>query len=623
MRFTWFHAALLVLCLIPFAYVAGFAYPAGDDFQRAIKARYLFDLYEGLHEMLRAWWTGSGRFTHHFLIVFLGDLAESRAGYAAACLGGILLFGTGLAGLFSTLAREDTVSNGIVPALIGLFAVYGGFQALPATAYILTDLLGIWLGSGLVIWFLWGLCRLWLADRPSRSHVWFPACSGVLAIGCYEHSALAVLLAMAAALGLARHCRHPQYPAFKNLAVVIGIAFLLMVCARGNFRRQTKRGADLALISTQLLRAWPDYLAAAGWFFRSVFPFAALVLALAVTPKQRADIRQPSARFLVAGSICLFIALGVGLTLIHAMSDVTITRTGKLPANLALLYGILLCALLTGICASLRRLCARLIPAWIVVLAAIAGIVWGAPNTLNTLASLTSGKAAAVSRQAALRVAVARSASGDLTVAPFCATPYPLYGDPLNADAEIWPNSHIAKLYGLDRIQSALFPADPAFLPTWPTSPACDIPGLGKAAFFSPPKTNATYATRWLMFFPKTALASAQLLIVPDPGPGRLMPQWLQRAFLGLPGSLADQLPPAHRPDNLPAQAATPRNAQTRFMAYTHTLIPHGPDMLVTPIGPVDVKPLALFLSADGEHFTRIALDDVWYANFRPRPATN
>ena len=619
MRFTWIHAALLIVCLIPFAYVAGFAFPAGYDFDRALHARYLFDLPAALHEMLHAWWGWSGRFTHQFLVVFLGNLAESRAGYAAACIGGMLVFGTGLAGLFTELAHEDTPGNRLVPPLIGLFAVYGGFQALPPVAYNLTDLLGIWLGSGLVIWFLWGLCRLWFAKKPDRSHLLFPACSGVLAIGCYEHSALAVLLAMAAALGLARHCRHPHWSIFQKLAVVIGSVFLLMMFARGNFRSQIKRGMDFPAISAQITHARLDYFAAASWFFRSVFPFAALVLALAVTPKQRDDIRRAPSLLLAGGGICLFFLLGIGLTLIHAMSDVTITKAGKLPANLALLSGMLACAVFTGICAVPRRFCARFLPAWLLVLAVVAGIVWATPNTLTTLASLTSGEAAAIAREVAVREAVAESASGNLTVAPLSLQTYPLAADPLRADAGRWPNPHFAKLYGLDQVQTELFPANPASLSDWPTSPAHAIPGLGKAALFSLPRSNATYATRWLIFFPQAAHThSAQLLIVPAPGPDRLIPQWLQRVLLGAPGALTDHLlPPDARPDDLSAQAAISPGARTRFLAYTRPLIPLKPEMLVAPIGPASVKPLALFLSVDGAHFVRIALDDVWFSNFR------
>ena len=99
-----------------------------------------------------------------------------------------------------------------------------------------------------------------------------------------------------------------------------------------------------------------------------------------------------------------------------------------------------------------------------------------------------------------------------------------------------------------------------------------------------------------------------QLLIVPAAGSNRLIPQWLQQTLLGLPGSLADLLPTAFRPANLPAQSTILRNAQTRFLAYTRTLIPSG-GVLITPICPADVKPLALFLSTDGERFVRIDLD--------------
>lgn len=67
----------LVALLLPFAYAFGFLFPRGDDFDEVTRAMFPFDLPGGLYEVAREWLTWSGRYTYHFLAVFLGKAGKS------------------------------------------------------------------------------------------------------------------------------------------------------------------------------------------------------------------------------------------------------------------------------------------------------------------------------------------------------------------------------------------------------------------------------------------------------------------------------------------------------------------------------------------------------------------
>jgi len=613
MRFTWRHALVFTLCLLPFLYVAAFAIPGGDDFARADRARYLFDVYEGLHEMLRAWWKWSGRYTHHFMVVFVGELTEHSIGYGLGCMAVVLFFGLGFYGLFATL---NSNGNKLVPALMGLYAVYGGFQALGSVAYLLTDILGIWLGAALFVWYLWGVCRLWLAERPGRSHLWFPAVTGVLSIGCYEHSALAVLLVTLAVWFMARRCGHPYEATFRKLALVIGIAFMAMFFARGNFRRQTKRGADLEFIRAQLLQFGQDWQQAVGWFFRSVFPLGALLLALAVEPRRRTDIRNVHPVLIIAGAACILLLFTAGITLVHAASDVSVNRVGKLPASMALLCGIMLCALLIRIAGPLRELLRHMLPswvsAWLLVLGFAGGVFWMAPNTADTLCALTSGRIAAVYENARVRQRVVEQASGadrDVLVAPL-SMPYPLsVGFAPGGNPAAWPNPEFSRLYKLKSIRAAWPEAEAAVLEEAGASMPEYIPGIGQLTLGKDPDPdNATFDYDWIVLKPEQACGRIHMLLIPAPGPDRLLPRFVQEFLLGDHGELAGLLPASAHLPPLREQHTLVSSVQTRLTGYDQ-VFERDPsrEAWALPLRSHAAGPLAaLYISTDGTHFRRV-----------------
>ena len=97
-----------------------------------------FDLPGGLYEVAREWLTWSGRYTYHFLAVFLGKAGEIRPLYGLVCAGVAAQFGLGLFGL----ARVVSVQRGAAAfcGLLGVLVVLAGHQSLP-NFYLLTDVL--------------------------------------------------------------------------------------------------------------------------------------------------------------------------------------------------------------------------------------------------------------------------------------------------------------------------------------------------------------------------------------------------------------------------------------------------------------------------------------------------
>ena len=94
---------LLLAPLLPFVYAFGFLFPRGDDFDEVTRAMFLFDLPGGLYEIGREWLTWSGRYTYHFLAVFLGKAGELRPAYGLVCAAVAALYGLAVYGL----ARES------------------------------------------------------------------------------------------------------------------------------------------------------------------------------------------------------------------------------------------------------------------------------------------------------------------------------------------------------------------------------------------------------------------------------------------------------------------------------------------------------------------------------------
>ena len=113
MKISWKYSVAAGILLIPFVLSMGFIFPAGDDFARCNMASRLFDVTGGLHEMGSAWWKWSGRYTHHFLVVFLGRVVLSREACALTAAGMALLHLIPLYGIFSTQIGRASCREGV------------------------------------------------------------------------------------------------------------------------------------------------------------------------------------------------------------------------------------------------------------------------------------------------------------------------------------------------------------------------------------------------------------------------------------------------------------------------------------------------------------------------------
>ncbi|MDO5484557.1 MAG: hypothetical protein Q4F27_06570 [Desulfovibrionaceae bacterium] len=160
-RFGWGYWLVLLL-LVPFVCAFAFCVPTGDDFDSATRAMFLFDVPGGFYEIGRAWLNWSGRYTFHFLAVFLGKAVEMRLAYALVCAAVPFLAGLAIFGLARLAA----------PGLVRRDAVYlGGLAGLTllachqhvSTFYMQTDALTMGLQVALTLCFCCLVCGLWQA----------------------------------------------------------------------------------------------------------------------------------------------------------------------------------------------------------------------------------------------------------------------------------------------------------------------------------------------------------------------------------------------------------------------------------------------------------------------------
>ncbi|MDE5878420.1 MAG: hypothetical protein K2G99_00060, partial [Desulfovibrio sp.] len=404
--------------LLPFAWAFGFCFPAGDDFDEATRAMFLFDLAGGLYEIGREWLSWSGRYTYHFLAVFLGKAAELRLMCGLVCGAVLALHGAAFYGL----ARVAGLSrrNAAPVAALGLLALCGAYQQLPVF-YLLTESLTSGLQSALALLFLWSLCLLWKrcpdaenagteATRALRRARRLACGLGVAAVGVFEHAALAVLFAAGVACALAfadgrtqeegdaarerPGTPRPRLAAFLTVAFWCVGAALFSFLAPGNFARRAARGVDAETVRRQLEAVPADWLQALAGFVHSLWPVAAVVLALLLVflgskgPRSLTRVDALRLAALAPAAFCLF---SLALTTLHALSDVPLMGAAKLPASLSLYAAVALCFTVYGL---LLALPAR--PAWgravaLLAGAALMGLCLNGDNFQRTLRTAVNG----------------------------------------------------------------------------------------------------------------------------------------------------------------------------------------------------------------------------------------
>jgi hypothetical protein len=521
MKIGYRYSLPLFLLLAPFPYAMFFTFPFGDDFVRAVVAHGLFDWVGGLMDVGLHWLRWSGRYTHHFLVVFLGDAVLSRAGYGAVCLGVFALYGIALFAMFRRIAAGARPQELAFFTLASLLALAAGHQSLNITYYLVTDALGLGIGNAMVLMFIFTLARLWHLPAMRRRDAAYPIFCAAFAIGCYEHAAIATVLSAALALWMARQTGHPHRRAFLLIAGA-SLAFLLAsFLAPGNFNRQQIRAVTWDRIAEQLLLAGTDWLAIAWQASHSHFVLLGLFLGLAITPRVRSGLRPiPPGRMAAAG-LAVFVALSAGIVLVHALSDVRVVSIHKLPASISLLSGVALTYISLS-CAGALRAHANRIPVLFLV-APVILLFAASTNTWTTIRSILTGQLDAYAATMTTRLAVlGASQGGDVRLAPLPACPFPAcVGEPVPASSATWPAAYIARLFGQRSVVTAapdaarayaLFHAVPS--PQWTRISGAEI----EAAYaVVEPGPNASYRDGWIFLRAARPLSAPAVNVLTAP----------------------------------------------------------------------------------------------------------
>ena len=521
MKFSPVYSAAFALLLLPFVYAMFFAFPFADDFGRALLADGLFDWRGGLQDAGRHWLLWSGRYTHHFLVVFLGDAVMTRAGYGAVCLGVFSLYGVALFGIFSQVAAAARLQDRLFFTLASLAALASGHPALNITFYVVTDALGLGIGNAMVFMFVFALCRIWHLPIPRRRDIAFAVFCSVFAVGCYEHAAIAAFVAAALATWMAYRCGHPHRRVYLLIAGITLFFLLVSFLAPGNFNRKRIRDVTWDRMAEQLLLAGRDWSVIALGALYSHFALLALFLGLTVTPRTRSDLRAIAPVQMAAAGLLAFVALSAGIVVVHALSDVRVIDTPKLPASIQLLLGAVLAWVLVACAGKLRTRAGR---APVIVLVLPLMLLFAASaNTLATVRSIFTGQLDAYAADMAQRQAVLGAARNeDVKLAPLKVCPFPACpGEPVPASSSIWPANYIAGLYGQRSVVTAAPDASRAYaaIPANPPMAWTRIPDSDFDAAYAAvdPGPNLTYRDVWVFVRAARSVPAPSMSVITEP----------------------------------------------------------------------------------------------------------
>ena len=683
---NWVWWVLLLALLLPFAYAFGFLFPRGDDFDEVTRAMFPFDLPGGLYEVAREWLTWSGRYTYHFLAVFLGKAGELRPLYGLVCAGVAALFGLGMFGL----ARVVQVKRG--PAafcgLLTVVVVLAGHQSLP-NFYLLTDALTMGLLQSMTLIFLWALCRLWHAPAAQARRVrWHAVILGVLTVGVFEHSALAALAACTVAVLLALverfGARETEPDAAQNARTrlrhlcivwlwVLG-AVLFSFLAPGNQVRRAARHIDTTVQMRQLAAAFDEWQQVAFWIFDGLWPWAVLLLVLLLRGLrgQRPLLpRIQAARnglLLACLALAAYLALSALLTVLHALSDVTISSTSKLPAGLAVFAAYALGFALWGAlnaCPAVERALARLPRQGLMLALLIPLLVMlaGSANWRSTYANAANGSMVQLAlqlqerydtlsaigqnaqpkdapprfgllgeiyRPGARKRAIDASLPQPVVQRTIPDTVFPVQmGEALPPQPESWPNLWVAWMFGLGSVHSAqplagaavaalLAPAEvsaqkPVQLATSAPLRTAGVDGAWLVRANGAPApdqlaTASTFSNLWLVLHGQdlTQVKRIAVLRVSKEDWRRLMPVFLQRQAAELALALP-QLTTSTANGHTDAYAKVIAALAGEMLQFEATAWTHGEYMAV-PVCPSVSTPLGLFVGVNDGPMFRLGL---------------
>ena len=683
---SWVWWVLLLALLLPFAYAFGFLFPRGDDFDEVTRAMFPFDLPGGLYEIAREWLTWSGRYTYHFLAVFLGKAGELRPLYGLVCAGVAALFGLGMFGL----ARVVQVQRGaaVFCGLLAVVVVLAGHQSLP-NFYLLTDALTMGLLQSMTLIFLWALCRLWHAPAAQARRVrWHAVILGVLTVGVFEHSALAALAACTVAVLLALverfGARETEPDAAQNARTrlrhlcivwlwVLG-AVLFSFLAPGNQVRRAARHIDTTVQMRQLAAAFDEWQQVAFWIFDGLWPWAVLLLVLLLRGLrgQRPLLpRIQAARnglLLACLALAAYLALSALLTVLHALSDVTISSTSKLPAGLAVFAAYALGFALWGMlnaCPAVERALARLPRQGLMLALLIPLLVMlaGSANWRSTYANAANGSMVQLALQLQERYdtlsAIGQNAQpkdapprfgllgeiyrpGARKRAIDASLPQPVVqrtipdivfpvqmGEALPPQPDSWPNLWVAWMFGLGSVHSAqplagaavaalLAPAEvsaqkPVQLATSAPLRTAGVDGAWLVRANGAPApdqlaTASTFSNLWLVLHWQdlTQVKRLAVLRVSKEDWRRLMPVFLQRQAAELALALP-QLTTSTANGHTDAYAKVIAALAGEMLQFEATAWTHGEYMAV-PVCPSVSTPLGLFVGVNDGPMFRLGL---------------
>jgi len=331
---------------------------------------FLFDLPGGFYEIGRAWLNWSGRFTFHFLAVFLGKAVEMRPAYAlicaaVPCLAGVAVWGMArLAG--PTISRWDALFLGA----LGWLMLLACHQHLP-TFYLQTDTLTMGLQCTLTLCFTWLLCRVWqdavdhrCSDAVLRRTCLWATATGMAAVGVYEHSALVVnattvtTLCLTCLEGKLERRQELRMLLQRRKKILLHIwlfcfgALLFSFLSPGNFHRQAVRNVSAEVQRQQLGTAWNEWLDTAFGLFQGPWLLLLILFIMLlhmVSRQQAAPAHDYSPHPTINGLLIIipplvYLVISALLTVLHAGSDVTISESPKFAAGLSV-YAALACGL--------------------------------------------------------------------------------------------------------------------------------------------------------------------------------------------------------------------------------------------------------------------------------------
>lgn len=455
--FGYKSSLIFLAFLIPFLYLAFFTYPYGDDFQRAIKANFFLDIYEGFHELFRAYWKWSGRYTHHFSVVFFGKAATSRIAYTSFTLAYFALFWFGAYGIFREIGSKEIKGQSFCYATLALLVMFSSQGNILFFQYNITNQLGVGIGLTACLYYIWSLCRVWNLETLQRRDRIFAIASCILAIGFYEYSAFMVVIISITSLYIAHVYKHRHFSFYKKLFYISIVFFLISYLARGNFRRPLKAFASLISWDQRILQlkelpfVFKDTILPAIF---APFSYATLFMSCFFVPKWETPLAKKvsSALILFLTFLALF-GFVFSQSLVHALSNVPI-KEGSHIVNLIAGYTIPAFVFMVLIFKSKDQnkfLSNTLIRG--VALIACIGILFTSPNFQSIYAQITVGQFQLYKYEQDSRHEFLKTHQDEsIVLSKRIHAPFPFPGEGLEAEYKAWPNKYAKHFYGVKDI---------------------------------------------------------------------------------------------------------------------------------------------------------------------------